>query len=74
METNTWTGTTTIKSITYDEKSKTWYVDIVQSDGSRRVLKPKQVVMAQGFGGYPRLSSYPGIASYLYALSHDILN
>jgi cation diffusion facilitator CzcD-associated flavoprotein CzcO len=68
METNTWTDTT-INSIGYDEKSKTWSVDVVKSDGSRRVLKPKQVVMAQGFGGgYPRLPSYPGMASYLCAL------
>ncbi|MBU2962445.1 NAD(P)/FAD-dependent oxidoreductase [Citreicella sp. C3M06] len=59
MELNYWTRTTA-KSATYDETTKEWTVT-VDRDGTEVVLRPKQLVMATGMSGKPRMPEFPGM-------------
>ena len=62
MELNYWTKTTA-KSATYDEQKKEWTVT-VDRDGEEVVLKPKQLVMATGMSGKPRIPEFPGMDKF----------
>ncbi len=58
MELDYWTKSEA-KSATYDEKTKTWTV-VVNRDGKKVVLKPKQLVLATGMSGIPNMPKLPG--------------
>ncbi|SDE91658.1 putative flavoprotein involved in K+ transport [Salipiger thiooxidans] len=62
MELNYWTRTSA-KSATYDEEKKEWTV-VVDRDGEEVVLKPKQLVMATGMSGKPRIPDFPGMDTF----------
>ena len=62
MELNYWTKTTA-KSAKYDETTKEWTV-VVDRDGEEVTLKPKQLVMATGMSGKPRIPDFPGKDSF----------
>jgi putative flavoprotein involved in K+ transport len=59
MELNYW-GSTTCKQATYDEASGEWTV-VVERDGSRITLRPKQLVLATGMSGKPNLPVFEGM-------------
>ncbi|WP_103383919.1 NAD(P)/FAD-dependent oxidoreductase [Pseudonocardia dioxanivorans] len=58
MELNYW-GSTTAKSATYDEATKTWTV-VVDRAGEEVTLQPKQLVLALGASGLPVVPDIPG--------------
>ncbi|TIQ37651.1 MAG: NAD(P)/FAD-dependent oxidoreductase [Mesorhizobium sp.] len=58
MELNYWSSTTA-KSARYDEKAKEWTV-VVERDGKKIVLKPKQLVLATGMSGKANWPKYKG--------------
>ena len=55
-------GTTGVK--TTDQCLGVWNVTVTRSDGTKRVLKPRHVVSALGFGaGEVNMPTYPGMVS-----------
>ncbi len=62
MELNYWTRTTA-KSAEYDEDRGEWTV-VVDRDGEEVVLRPKELVMATGMSGKPRMPDFPGMDSF----------
>ncbi len=62
MELNYWTRTAA-KSASFDEATGEWTV-VVDRDGEEVVLKPKQLVMATGMSGKPRMPDLPGMEKF----------
>ncbi|MBV2361691.1 NAD(P)/FAD-dependent oxidoreductase [Thalassococcus sp. CAU 1522] len=62
MELNYWTRSTA-KSAQWDEKAKEWTI-VVDRDGEEVVLRPKQLVMATGMSGKPRIPDFPGMETF----------
>lgn len=65
MELNVWTGIT-IASLKQNTpapgKPQTWSIEIKREDDSTRILKPRHVVFAHGWGGgVPKIPTYPGM-------------
>jgi putative flavoprotein involved in K+ transport len=59
MELNYWSSTEA-KSASYDADAKEWRV-VVERDGAEITLRPKQLVMATGMSGKPRIPEFPGM-------------
>ena len=59
MELNYWSSTT-CESAKYDEKKKEWTV-VVERDGKKVTLTPKQLVLATGMSAKPNLPKFPGM-------------
>jgi len=62
MELDYWTRSTA-KSANFDNTTKEWTV-VVDRDGEEVVLRPKQLVMATGMSGKPRIPSFPGTEKF----------
>jgi putative flavoprotein involved in K+ transport len=58
MELNYW-GSTEAKSARYDDEAEEWIV-VVERDGAELTLRPRQLVMATGMSGIPRVPDFPG--------------
>ncbi|RDL46401.1 putative oxidoreductase CzcO [Ensifer sp. M14] len=58
MELNYW-NSTTCKSATYDEDKQEWTV-VVERDGKKVVLRPKQLVLATGMSGKANIPKFKG--------------
>ena len=59
MELNYWSSTEA-KSASYDEATGEWRVT-VEREGVPVVLRPKQLVLATGMSGKPKVPSFPGM-------------
>ncbi|MEM7490544.1 MAG: NAD(P)/FAD-dependent oxidoreductase [Pseudomonadota bacterium] len=59
MELNYWTRTT-CKSASYDEAKGEWTI-VVDRDGEEVTLHPKELVLATGMSGKPRMPDFPGM-------------
>ncbi len=62
MELNYWTKTT-VKSATFDSKKKEWKV-VVDRDGKKVTLHPKQLVFATGMSSKPVMPNFKGMKSF----------
>lgn len=62
MELNYWTKSE-CRSASYDEETKEWTV-IIDRDGEQVTLRPKQLVLATGMSGKPRIPEFPGADSF----------
>ncbi len=62
MELNYW-ASTTAKSATYDEDAQEWTV-VVDREGEEVTLRPKQLVLATGMSGKPRVPEIPGMDDF----------
>ncbi len=58
MELDYWSSTT-CKSSSWDGKKGEWTV-VVERDGKKVTLKPKQLVIATGMSGFPEIPAFPG--------------
>src|SRR5258708_31316328 len=70
MELNYWTGTE-FESGAYDEAEGRWSVVLRRTDGSRRVLHPRHVVMATGVSGIPNLPNIPRLKNFAGTVLHS---
>ena len=70
MELNYWTGNE-FASGAYDEAEGRWSVALRRTDGSRRVLHPRHVVMATGVSGIPNLPDIPGLKDFAGTVLHS---
>ncbi len=59
MELNYWSSTE-CKSASYDETAKEWTV-VVERDGVEMTLRPKQLVLATGMSGKPKVPNFEGM-------------
>ncbi len=69
MELNYWTRST-CKRASYDDATKEWTV-VIDRDGTEVVLRPKQLVLATGMSGKPRLPAFPGADSFAGEQHHS---
>src|SRR6266481_6076135 len=70
MELNYWTGTE-FESGAYDEVEGRWSVVLRRTDGSRRVLHPRHVVIATGVSGIPNLPDIPSLKNFAGTVLHS---
>ncbi|KAH7925619.1 FAD/NAD(P)-binding domain-containing protein [Leucogyrophana mollusca] len=70
LELNVWTASTITKTA-WDEKTKTWTVEISRGGHGTRVLSVKHLVFATGFGGRAVLPDIPGKADYKGTAVHS---
>ncbi len=70
MELNYWTATE-FESGTYDEATGRWSVVLRRSDGAKREMHPRHVVMATGVSGIPNLPDIPSLKNFTGAVLHS---
>ncbi len=70
MELNFWTGTE-FEGGAYDEASGHWTVTLRRSDGSKRTMHPRHVVMATGVSGIANVPDIPTLDNFNGALLHS---
>lgn len=69
MELNVWTSTS-IQGAEYNDKTKTWTAQIVRSDKSVRVIRPKHIILATGHSGEPLVPRFPGQEKFRGTVYH----
>ncbi len=69
MELNYWTRTT-CRSASHCGQAKEWTV-VVDRDGEKVVLKPKQLVLATGMSAVPEMPDLPGMDGFEGELHHS---
>lgn len=69
MELNYW-GSTECISAEFDEESKQWTV-VVDREGERLTLHPKQLVLATGMSGIPNIPDIPGMQDFVGEQHHS---
>jgi cation diffusion facilitator CzcD-associated flavoprotein CzcO len=70
MELNYWTGTE-FEGGTYDETGGRWSVVLRRSDGTKREMRPRHVVMATGVSGIPNLPNIPTLQNFAGTILHS---
>jgi thioredoxin reductase len=69
MECNVWTSTTFLGA-TYDDTAGNWHARVRRADGSKRVLRPRHVIFANGIVGRPKLPKLPGLDKFKGEVLH----
>jgi len=70
MELNFWNGTE-FEGGVYDEAKGRWSAVLRRSDGSRREMHPRHVVMATGVSGIPNLPDIPSLKNFAGVVLHS---
>jgi cation diffusion facilitator CzcD-associated flavoprotein CzcO len=70
MELNYWTGTE-FESGAYEEAKGRWSVVLRRTDGSKRELHPRHVVLATGVSGIPNLPDIPSLKNFTGTVLHS---
>src|SRR5258707_14799369 len=70
MELNYWTGTE-FESGAYDDAKGRWSVVLRQTDGGKREMHPRHVVMATGVSGIPNLPDIPSLKNFTGVVLHS---
>jgi len=70
MELNYWTGTE-FEGGAYDEQAKRWSANLRQADGTRRLIRPRHVVMATGVSGIPAIPEIPVLRGFRGTVLHS---
>jgi Pyridine nucleotide-disulphide oxidoreductase len=70
MELNYWTATELVAG-RYDDKERRWSVVLRQTDGARREMRPRHIVMATGVSGVPSLPDIPSLQNFEGTVLHS---
>ena len=71
MDLNVWTGTEFVHA-QYDDQHQRWNAVVQRSDGARRTLHPRHIVLATGgIGGKPSVPDFPGLSSFVGKVMHS---
>jgi putative flavoprotein involved in K+ transport len=70
MELNFWTGTE-FEGGNYDAAEGRWAARLRRSDGTRRELRPRHIVMATGVSGIPNVPDIPGLSNFKGQILHS---
>jgi putative flavoprotein involved in K+ transport len=69
MELNCWTETE-FEGGSYDTKAGRWSVTLRRSDGTKREMHPRHVVLATGVSGIPSIPDIPSLANFKGPILH----
>jgi putative flavoprotein involved in K+ transport len=69
MELNYWSSTE-CKRASYDDSKREWTVEVVRH-GKPMILRPRQLVLATGGSGFPKMPSVPGMDTFKGDLHHS---
>ncbi len=70
MEINCWTDTEFVAG-TWDEAAKCWTATVKRGDGTKRVLRPRHLVFANGVSSYPMIPDLPGLDDFKGKVIHS---
>jgi len=70
MELNFWTGTE-FESAEYNDQEKRWSVVLRRTDGSRRTMRPRHIMMATGQSGIPNRPDIPSLKNFGGTVIHS---
>lgn len=70
LELNFWTETE-FEGGAYSEKEGCWTVTLRRADGSRRIMRPRHVVLATGVSGIPNVPDIPGLENFTGKVVHS---
>jgi len=70
LELNFWTGTR-LAGGAYDEAARAWEVTLEKTDGTRRVMRPRHVVLATGVSAIPIMPDLPGLSVFKGTVMHS---
>jgi cation diffusion facilitator CzcD-associated flavoprotein CzcO len=70
MELNFWTQTE-FEGGSYDEQQGRWTVTLRRSDGSKRTMHPRHVVLATGVSGIPNIPDIAGLKNFAGKVLHS---
>ncbi|MBB4424736.1 putative flavoprotein involved in K+ transport [Bradyrhizobium sp. CIR48] len=70
MELNFWTGTE-FAGGAYDEAKGRWTVTLCRTDGSKRTMHPRHVIMATGVSGIANIPAIPTLDNFKGTLLHS---
>jgi len=71
LELNVWTSTV-IESIERDEAENDWIVALTKNDGTKRIMRPKHIVLALGIGGNEaKMPTLPGMNEFQGKIVHS---
>jgi putative flavoprotein involved in K+ transport len=69
MELNYWSSTE-CKGARYEDSKREWTVEVVRH-GTPMILRPRQLVLATGGSGFPKMPSVPGMDTFKGDLHHS---
>lgn len=69
MELNIWTSTSLLEGA-YNDEEQCWSATVLLSDGSKRVLNPRHIVMATSVSGIPNLPKVANLEHYKGEVMH----
>lgn len=69
MQCNVWTSTT-FEGAEFDARARNWTARVTRPDGSKRVLRPRHIVFANGVAGKPLMPDLPGLRDFAGTLQH----
>jgi Flavin-binding monooxygenase-like len=70
LELNYWTATE-FEGGVFDEKEERWSVVLRRADGTKRLMRPRHVVMATGVSGIPNLPEIPTLRNFCGTVLHS---
>ena len=70
LELNYWTGTE-LEGGRYDESDGLWTVTLRRTDDTRRMMRPRHVVLATGVSGIPNIPAIPSLEDFGGAVLHS---
>jgi len=70
MELNFWTETE-FEGGSYDEKAQRWTVTLRRTDGTKRTMHPRHVVLATGVSGIPSVPEVAGLKDFAGQVMHS---
>jgi cation diffusion facilitator CzcD-associated flavoprotein CzcO len=70
MELNVWTSAEFVGG-EYDPVEQSWTVQVERADGTKRVLKPRHIIMASGVSSIPYRPDIPGLADFAGETLHS---
>src|SRR5262245_11973152 len=70
MELNYWPGTE-FEGGAYDDEEERWSVTVRRTDGSKRELHPRHVVLATGVSGIPSIPEIPALRDFAGKVIHS---
>lgn len=70
LDINLWTSTELLAA-DYDGELERWNARLRLADGSERVLHPRELVLATGLSGTPKIPQLPGLADFAGPVVHS---
>jgi len=69
MELNVWTSSEFLEAA-YDDFGECWTAIVRQADGTKRTLKPRHIIFANGVSGIPKTPELPGLGKFEGEVTH----